>query len=363
MSQKIFTFPALANNVYSTQEEAVSAPVAKFQLKKNIPHKYYYNHLYHESEYNAIDYQNSQATSNRFYQHMLSVANEIKLVAPLDSKIIEIGCGKGIFVDLLVSLGFDSVTGYDSTYQGESPLIRKRYFSKQDYNLSADVILLRHTLEHIPNPASFLEDIYTINNNKNCKVVIEVPSFEWSLESNVFWDLTHEHCNYFTSESMMSLFPSSQIKRVFENQFLLVVANLGEIVGKGKFHEEASVCNIEALFPALSLCLNTANSCVSNSVPFSRYWVWGIGIKAVMYLWNRMKNDPLFIPPLGCIDINPSIQGKYISCLGYKVHAPEVLFNSCRDDDVVCIMNPAYNNEIEAMVLAKVNNTIHFINL
>ena len=40
--------------------------------------------------------------------------------------IVDIGCGKGGFVELLRKNGFNAI-GYDNAYQGSSPYIRKSF--------------------------------------------------------------------------------------------------------------------------------------------------------------------------------------------------------------------------------------------
>lgn len=78
-------------------------------------------------------------------------------------KIIEIGCGKGYFLEMLRKNGFD-VTGFDPAYEGDNPYIVKDYYSDQYSHLNADLIILRHTLEHIDDPLKFLHSIATAVN-------------------------------------------------------------------------------------------------------------------------------------------------------------------------------------------------------
>ena len=151
-----FVIPRFTNNAYESQLEALSAPTSKFELKENISYKYFFNCLYEDLKYDENLYQNSQNCSSKFIQHLNQIGQEIKKEVSLDSHVIEIGCGKGDFIQLLFKLGFNNLTGFDEAYQGNSGLFKKRYFSKEDQDLKADSIILRHTLEHIPNPFGFL---------------------------------------------------------------------------------------------------------------------------------------------------------------------------------------------------------------
>ena len=70
--------------------------------------------------------------------------------------------------------------------------IIKDYFSEK-YNTDADFLILRHTLEHIKDPFTFLHLIAKANNYLG-KIYIEVPTFDWISDRTAFWDITYEHC-------------------------------------------------------------------------------------------------------------------------------------------------------------------------
>jgi len=87
-----------------------------------------------------------------------------------------------------------SVTGA-SAYEGDNPHIIKDYFSDKYSHLNGEVIVLRHTLEHIESPLNFIHNIAKSVDYKGI-IFIEVPSFEWILQKKAFWDIFYEHCNY-----------------------------------------------------------------------------------------------------------------------------------------------------------------------
>ena len=137
-------------------------------------------------KYDESLYQNSQNCSSKFIQHLNQIGQEIKEVS-LDSHIIEIGCGEGDFIQLLFKLGFNNLTGFDEAYQGNSGLFKKRYFSKEDQDLKADSIILRHTLEPIHSDSFKRLLVSTI-----MRIVIFFggTSFNHILKTKAYWDLT-----------------------------------------------------------------------------------------------------------------------------------------------------------------------------
>ena len=98
-------------------------------------------------------YKNEQSYSKIFQNHLSKVS---KLIQKNFEKknIIEVGCGSGFFLELLNNNGL-KVVGFDPAYKGKNPKIQKRYFYLNS-KISANGIILRHVLEHINDPHTFL---------------------------------------------------------------------------------------------------------------------------------------------------------------------------------------------------------------
>jgi 2-polyprenyl-3-methyl-5-hydroxy-6-metoxy-1,4-benzoquinol methylase len=85
----------------------------------------------------------------------LAFGNKLKKLEKLgmrrDHKVLDYGCGSGLFVQFLVQHGFSHARGYDA-YAGKGPYA----------NLPAekqDVILAQDVIEHVPDPAEFLRSV------------------------------------------------------------------------------------------------------------------------------------------------------------------------------------------------------------
>jgi len=356
------TLPHIPNNVYPSVHEALAAPTHPFRLSLDSRYLFYFNDLYEDLPYDNVLYQNSQSLSDRFRRHLKSVADLILAKTSLEFKIVEIGCGKGHFVDLLSSLGCTNVLGYDSTYEGNNPRIKKRYFDSQDYGLNADIIILRHTLEHISDPLSFLEQLFKTNNNPLATVFIEVPCFDWIINNQAFWDLTIEHCNYFTAASFKSIFKLACVSKVFDGQYLLISATVSDLNSAiiTSYHSPPSEpIDLGDLFPTLVTAPSQLrNFLKSHSPNQSRYWIWGAATKGVMYLWHNLRSHK-FVPPVGLIDINVQKHGKFVGCLGYEILPPDYLFNNAQNGDLVIVVNPAYTHEVKHMIRHSSSKSIH----
>lgn len=348
--------PSIPNNVYSTREESLSAPISQFSLSKHLHYGYFLNKEYQQIKYDKTLYQNSQNSSERFQNHLMEVISFIKRYSSPESDVVEIGCGKGHFFDILNQQGYANLAGFDSTYEGSNPLIQKRYFGEEDKGLNADVIILRHTLEHIPSPFEFLRKLLLINSNNNTSIIIEVPCFDWIINQQSWWDLSYEHCNYFTLESFKSLFPNCIIEKVFDSQYLLVKADYQDIVATSPPDEFVDV-DVKEIFPFF-LSNNIDDKelyFVKGNFNEGRYWVWGSATKGVLMLYHLKSMFSNYKPPLGCVDINPSKQTQYLTSLGYQVMNPDFLYSNIQDGDIVVITNPAYEMEIVSLLSINTN--------
>jgi cyclopropane-fatty-acyl-phospholipid synthase len=79
----------------------------------------------------------------------------------------------------------------------------------EDVNLSKDIkqpdiVICRHTLEHIPNPKKFLKKILS-ECRSDCKFIFEVPSLERMIETYRFDTIMHQHVSYFSVRSLKLL--------------------------------------------------------------------------------------------------------------------------------------------------------------
>lgn len=355
-----FHLPTTPNNVYSSREKAINAATHPFELAHEANYDYCFNRLFSEIEYSSAEYQNSQDVSPRFRDHILSMVRNIELQLPKSSRILEIGCGKGFFLEQLVHNGFENIFGYDATYQGSSPRVQGRYFDQRDIGFGADAIILRHTLEHIPKPLDFLRNILQINANPQAKIFIEVPCFDWIRRSQSYWDLTIEHCNYFSRSSFEMMLPGAAISSVFDDQYLWVSARASQLsLSVNDEQNQVSSIDLHTIFPSIG---SVTDSGLENKLS-GRYWVWGSGTKGIMFLWHLSKLFNDFKPPLGLIDINPAKQGKFISCLGYKIEPPEALGQYLEDGDTVLVVNPAYSEEIMSLIKGMSSTAIYLASL
>jgi len=156
---EVQNIPVFQNKVYETTEAAQNAQTANVSLMLCQNCGFVFNAEFDMSIMNYdAQYQNEQAHSPCFQDYLNDIINLFKKKSLHTKKIIEIGCGKGYFLENLQKHGFN-VTGFDPAYEGNNPYIIKDYFSEKYSHLNGDVIIMRHILEHIQNPLNFLHNI------------------------------------------------------------------------------------------------------------------------------------------------------------------------------------------------------------
>ncbi len=327
--------PLFQNKVYRTKEEALNAPTGEVQLAESAQTGFIFNKTFDNSlmDYDA-DYHNEQSNSPIFKEHLQYVFDLIKRYDLTGKKVVEIGCGKAHFFNLMKENGVNCI-GFDPAYEGNDTAIIKDYFSDK-YDINGDLIILRHTLEHIENPHLFISDIAKANKYRGY-IFIEVPTFDWINKKQAFWDVFYEHCNYFTETSLGSMFNKAETGSFFGGQYIYCYSALKELKTTIEKKSEGSIENIS--FDSSVLKWGKFLDEKKNIA------VWGAGAKGSTFLnlLDQKKEKIKFV-----IDINPEKQNKFIARTCHPIYSPKALEGSGIEN--ILIMNENYIDEIKAAV-------------
>ena len=328
--------PIFQNRMYDSAEEARNCPTGDICLIENNDTGLIYNDAFNASllDYDS-SYQNEQSFSPIFKDHMKQVADLIETNMGR-KKLVEIGCGKGTFLELLHSRGAE-IIGFDPAYEGSSPFVSREYFNGKQ-KVRGNGLLLRHVLEHIPEPVKFLRTLAKANGGEGL-IYIEVPCFDWICQHKAWFDIFYEHVNYFRLSDFSRIFKNLiYAGHTFYGQYLSVIADLSSL--NEPIRDSKQFINFPENFYEISKLTSFSN--INKKIV-----VWGAASKGVIFslLLQRqgIKVDRI-------IDISPDKQGRYIPGTGLQVMSPTEGLKDLPVGSEIHIMNPNYIEEVRSMV-------------
>lgn len=325
--------PIFQNRTYDTHMEAVECPKGDMALVEDQGTGLVYNASFRpELMIYDAQYQNEQALSPLFRNHLESVAELIEKCMGRES-IVEVGCGKGSFLEMLLAKGVD-VTGFDPTYEGNNPRVVRQYFEPGN-GIRANGLILRHVLEHIKDPFQFLLQLKVANGGSG-RIYIEVPCFDWICEHCAWSDIFYEHVNYFRISDFFRLFGTVyESGHLFGGQYLFVVADLAALKRPKRDPDDG------VSFPE-----NFTRSIAQSGRTRSHVAIWGGASKGVIFALLRSRGGQTINT---VIDINPAKQGKYLPATGLLVQSPPAALQLLPANSVIYVMNSNYLEEIKIM--------------
>jgi SAM-dependent methyltransferase len=333
---RVYGLPVLQNKMYDTETEAINCPKGDIVLVQDTETGLVYNSAFNQDllVYDS-SYQNEQSYSEVFQQHLRDVSRIIDRHFK-GKTLIEIGCGKGYFLNYLQNHGY-KITGLDPAYVGEDDNIIRSCF-KSGLGIAAEGVILRHVLEHIQYPMEFLASITEANGNKGL-IYIEVPCLDWIIQHRAWFDIHYEHVNYFRLSDLQRMFDTVlESGYLFGKQYLYIVAKLVDVCEPKVTKKDMVKLSPQKFFANIKECANLFEV-------GKQHVIWGGASKGVIFAFF-MKQAGVRVDMV--IDINSAKQEKYLAGSGLRIYSPAEAFNVLEAGANIFVMNPIYLNEIMA---------------
>jgi SAM-dependent methyltransferase len=357
---RVESVPTLVNRRWHDAESARAAPRGDIELVLCEECGMIHNAAFDPSlvVYTPA-YENSLHFSPTFERHAQSVAE--RLIETYDvrgKEVLDIGCGKGDFLELICAAGGNRGVGYDPSYDGELDDIAaarnlrfvRELFPEAAHARGADLVCSRHVLEHDPEPRAFLGRLARAIGHDTI-LDFEVPDALYMLRELAIWDVIYEHPLYFCATSLSRLvremgFEVLETGPTFGGQYLYLQAarsgapgsfgpaadataelrDLGRLFGRG----------FDAVVQIWRARLEELER------EGRRVALWGAGSKGVTFLNVVPAADRVE----WVVDINRRKQGAFVAGTGQRIVAPEQLASA--SPDVVIVLNPLYASEVRA---------------
>jgi hypothetical protein len=350
--------PVFSLVTVKSKDEALAVPRKDIELALCLQCGFIFNRLFDTSiDHFSGGYEDQQAFSKTFMDYLRRLSGDLVRKYSLQGKnIVEIGCGKGDFLNLLVQTSGGKGVGIDPAYREGRQVNPNLTFHRQFYGMehggiSADAICCRHTLEHIHDTRGFLRLLrHSLGSNTAPVIFFEVPEIKRILEVGAFWDIYYEHCSYFSPGSLARAFRNAgfevlDLRLDYQGQYLLIEArpSLTETC-TAQQHEE-TVAELELLVSRFARKIDAdlggwRNTLVKLKQGGAKAVVWGGGSKSVGFLVNFADLDLIQY----VVDVNPHMEGNYIPGIG-KMYVQPSFLRDYRPDAVI-IMNAIYKEEI-----------------
>lgn len=355
---KIKNAPIFSLVTVKSRDEALNVPRKDIELAFCHNCGFIFNRLFDTSiDYFTMGYEDQQGFSTTFMNYLRKISEDLIGKYNLKGKtLLEIGCGKGDFINLLTELSGGKGIGIDPAYQDGRQTNPDLTFYKEFYNmdhgkLPADFICCRHTLEHIHGTNAFLQLIRDSLGDRTEKVIFfEIPQITRILEVQAFWDIYYEHCSYFSAGSLARLFRSTgyeilDLRLDYNDQYLLIEARPTLNKSTKEFPVEESVQEQWQRVEKFKILINEQlddwhKKLASLKSAGKKTVVWGGGSKSVGFLTNFADLDLIEY----VVDINPHMENNYIPGIGKRYVQPQFLKEY--KPEAVIIMNGIYKDEI-----------------
>ncbi|MEY4495565.1 MAG: hypothetical protein RL744_629 [Pseudomonadota bacterium] len=255
-------------------------------------------------------------------------------------KILEVGCGKGEYLDLLKKAGATQLAGIEYSEKNvESALgagnrVFKGYLDssfKTSSDFLFDAFAIFSFLEHWPNPNEGLGILHSALTD-GAVGLVEVPNFDLIIEKGLYSEFTTDHIFYFDKKSFSFLlekngFEVISIKSIWYDYILSA-----EVRKKSPL----DVSNFLKIQLSIKNQLNTfINQFSDKSVA-----IWGAGHQALAVI--AMAGVASSIKYV--IDSAPFKQGKYTPATHLPINSPESLLVD--PPQAIIVMAAGYSNEI-----------------
>ena len=302
-------------------------------------------------------YENDQAWSPTFEQHVDSLVSRLVDVGLRPSLVAEVGCGNGRFLRLLCARGGSRGIGFDPSYvgpetadDGKVRFVREYFGPGQRYG-TPDAVVCRHVIEHVPAPMDLLAAVgAALDPARRAKLFFETPDVDWILRGTVIQDFFYEHCSYFSASTLdlafrLAGFSVGCTERLFGGQYLwLEGSHPGTEYARGApaVSPTATSDLIERYVAEEDRRMSRTREALERLAGRGRTAVWGAGAKGVTFV-NLFDPQGTLVECV--VDINPKKQRMFVPGSAHAIVGPADVVSFGITD--VIVMNPNYGTEIQ----------------
>ncbi len=352
----LLPMPTQDGNMAASEAEALSIDKGNIDLVLCKNCGFIRNEGYDSNKvsFDKYDFSNDQSPLFRAYVHELT--DRLMEQYHLQGKtIIDIGCGDGVFLQMLCEKGSNKGIGIDPGFDNSK---RKHsahidiqyiqdYYSNEYAHLKPDFIACRLVIDLLDDPMQFVRMVReNLEDRINTVVYFEVPNAMHTLKDKIIWNIVYEHSVWYTVDSLRYQFECCgfevlDVRTCWNDEFLGIEARPRPLpINKANLRTLSKT--VEGFNLDYQKLLRKSQVRIDNiKSNKEKVLAWGAGARAVTFfnLFNVKKEIPYII------DINHKRHGKYIPGSGQKIVSPDFIVEY--QPDLVIITNSTYAEEIK----------------
>lgn len=283
-------------------------------------------------------YEVDQSHSARFLAHLDDVCGRVaaRATAPLD--VLEIGCGQGTFLahlGLRLGARLRSAVGFDPAFRGRVALPSQVRVIARAFDAGAipvgttpQLVVLRHTLEHVADPVAFLRSVRARVAGGPFDLLVETPDADYPLRRRNVHDFYYEHCSLLSARALWCAmaaagFSAIHVDRVFDGEYLLAFGTCGQGAPARTGAAPANLAttaHVDAFVAASESFAARWRAKISEARARGGVAVWGGAGKGVTFVGLV---DPAADLLEAVVDIHPAKEGKFVPGTGHRIVAPD----------------------------------------
>lgn len=259
-------------------------------------------------------------------------------------KFIEVGCGQGEFLSVLnefpvKTFGIEHKAALVELAKSKGLNVVQGFVENGECKIQGapfDVFLSFNFLEHQPNPNEMLEGIYN-NLTDDGMGLITVPSLEYILEHDGYYELIRDHLAYYSFETLRFLLEKNGFQ-VLEQQ-MVNRDTIAMIVSK---REKVNISN---LIDSYSYIKKETLTYINSQLNIGRrVGIWGASHQGFTLAATADLGEKVTY----IIDSAPFKQGKFAPTSHIPIISPD---DAVKDPvDTIIIIAPGYTNEIASII-------------
>lgn len=284
-------------------------------------------------------------------------------------RFLEVGCGRGEFLNVLMEY---PVEGYGMEHKADLVEIARAQglkvcqgFIEDEDTKPFDVFLSFNFLEHQPDPGKMLQCIYR-NLTADGMGLITVPSLEYILENDGYYELIRDHLAYYTFDTLTYLlqdngFEVLEQEMVNRDTLSVIVKKNPRLLHEKSLHRQlwqVDLMEVSGLKQSAGLIEAEINALVETfREKDQKLALWGAGHQGFTLAATTKLGDKVSY----IIDSAPFKQGRFAPASHIPIVSPEYYYE--HPVQAILIIAPGYSAEIAGIIRERYGNQVQILTL